>query len=131
MSTKKKVIKYLLSEDREFDNGVIKVHIGRDNFKTSNINHLGEKEFINILSLLETEGLIHVHFRGNSKDLSCFITIFLYEPVINYFNKKRSKIFHNFIEVVKWLIPTIISLISLAIAILSYIHTLQLQQLVK
>lgn len=127
MNTKEKVIQYLLSLDREYTQNKLSVDVGRNKFQSSSIKDIGEDKFIEILSLLETEGMICVNFRTHRRDLQYYITIDLYEPIINYFNRKRVKRTHNFIEVIKWLIPTIISFIALVVAILSYLNTLQVQ----
>lgn len=131
MSNKEKVIKYLLSLDREYNQNKLSVDVIRNNFESSDIGKIGEQEFIRILSLMETEGLIRVNFHTNRRDLKYYITIELYEPIINYFNKKRADRTHKIVEVIKWLIPTIISLIALIVAILSYMNSLTVQQLVK
>lgn len=131
MNTKEKVIQYLLSLDREYTQNKLSVDVGRNKFQSSTIKDIGEDKFIEILSLLETEGMIRVNFRTHRRDLQYYITIDLYEPIINYFNRKRVKRTRNFIEVIKWLIPTLISLIALVVAILSYLNTLQVQQLMQ
>lgn len=110
---REKVIKFLLSIEREYKSNKLSINISRNNFESSKISSLGEEKFINQLAILETEGLIKVNFHTGHRSLQYYITIELYEPIINYFNKKKRRKTHNFIEVIKWLVPTCISILAL------------------
>lgn len=112
-NTKERVIKYLLSKERKYNANKLSVDVGRKTFEKSGISDIGESEFINQLSILETEGFITVHFRTAHRDLTYFVTIDLYEPIIDYFGKKKSRKRRNRIDMIKWLIPLAISVMSL------------------
>lgn len=126
-NTKEKVIRYLLSLEREFKNNSLYVDISRKKFNASKISKMGETELMNQLILLDTEGLIKLKFRTGYRNLEYSIPTILSNDIIHYFDKKRNQKMHKCIEVIKWLIPTIISLLALIISILSYINTLGLQ----
>lgn len=126
-NTKDNVIRYLLSLDREFKNNVLYVNISHKNFNESKISKIGEEELINQLMLLDTERLIKLKFRTGCRNLDYYIPTILSNDIIHYFDKKKKQKIRNYIEVVKWLVPIIISLLALIISILSYINTLGLQ----
>ncbi len=90
-TTKERVIQYLLSKDRNYNDNKISVDVGRKSFSESEICDIGEEEFINQISILETEGLIRVNFHTAHRDLKYYITIDLYASILNYFNDKKSK----------------------------------------
>ena len=114
---KESIIKFLLSLDRNYNNNKLSVDVSRSCFISSKIASIGENEFINQLSLLETEGIIKVNFRTKNRDLQYYISIDLYEPLLNYFNKKkasrRKTINHILWEFFKFIIPVTISLLAL------------------
>ena len=113
MNTKERVIKFLLSKEREYNNNKLSVDVGRNSFFESEISDIGEDEFINQISILETEGLIKVNFRTAHRDLKYFITIDLLEPILNYFDNKKSKTKSNRREWVRTYLPITISGIAL------------------
>lgn len=45
----------------------LSVDISRNNFETSCIKDIGEKQFIKTLSILETEGMVRVNFRTSRR----------------------------------------------------------------
>lgn len=112
-NNKTRVIKYLLSKERNYNNGKLSVEIGRKTFEQSELSDMGENEFINQLSILETEGFITVHFRTPRRDLACFVTVDLNEPIINYFKNKKAQTTISKREWVRTYIPIIISAIAL------------------
>lgn len=113
MNTKERVIKFLLSKEREYNNNKLSVDIGRNSFSESEISDIGEDEFINQISILETEGLIKVNFRTAHRSLKYFITIDLLEPILNYFDNKKSKSKSNRREWVRTYLPITISILAL------------------
>ena len=54
MNTKESVIQYLLSKEREYKNNKLSVNVSRNSFVDSKIAAIGEEEFINQLSILES-----------------------------------------------------------------------------
>lgn len=120
---KTRVIKYLLSKERKYNNGKLSVEIGRKTFQQSELSDMGENEFINQLSILETEGFITVHFRATHRDLTYFITVDLHEPIINYFKNKKAKKINNRREIIRTYIPITLSLIAIIISIISLIKS--------
>lgn len=112
-NNKTRVIKYLLSKERNYNNNKLSVEIGRETFEQSEISNIGETEFINQLSVLETEGFITVHFRSPRRDLAYFITVDLHEPIINYFENKKARKQKSRMDIIKWLAPLSISILSL------------------
>jgi len=113
MKTKERVIKYLLSKEREYRNNKLSVNVGRNSFIDSNIADIGEKEFVNQLSILETEGLIKVNFHSAYRDLRYYITIDLLEPILNYFESQKSKSKLSRREWVRTYLPISISVLAL------------------
>ena len=113
MSTKERVIKFLLSKEREYSNNKLSVDVGRNSFANSEISDIGEDEFINQISILETEGLIKVNFRTAHRDLKYYITIDLLEPILNYFESKKSKSKLSRREWVRTYLPITISALAL------------------
>lgn len=113
MKTKERVIQYLLSKDRNYNDNKISVDVGRKSFSESEICDIGEEEFINQISILETEGLIRVNFRTAHRDLKYYITIDLHAPILNYFNNKKSNSKSNRREWVRTYLPITISGIAL------------------
>ena len=91
LNTKEQVIKFLLSLNRDYVNNHIQVSVSRDKFNESDLSHIGENEFINQLSLLETSELITVKFRTCHRDLKYYIDIILNDPILNYFDKKSKE----------------------------------------
>ena len=116
LSTKEQVIMFLLSLEREYKSNNIQTSVSRNKFNDSDISNIGENEFINQLSILETAGLITVNFSTGHRDLKYYITVILHEPILNYFDNKKKNVKHIIWELVKFLIPTIISIIALVIA---------------
>ena len=47
MNTKERVIKFLLSKEREYNNNKLSIDVGRNSFSESEISDIGEDEFIN------------------------------------------------------------------------------------
>ena len=113
MSTKERVIKFLLSKEREYSNNKLSVDVARNSFANSEISDIGEDEFINQISILETEGLIKVNFRTAHRDLKYYITIDLLEPILNYFESKKSKSKLSRREWVRTYLPITISALAL------------------
>ena len=113
MKTKERVIKYLLSKEREYRNNKLSVNVGRNSFIDSNIADIGEKEFVNQLSILETEGLIKVNFHSAHRDLRYYITIDLLESILNYFESQKSKSKLSRREWVRTYLPISISVLAL------------------
>lgn len=113
MDTKERVIKFLLTKEREYNNNKLSVDVGRNSFANSEISDVGENEFINQISILETEGLIKVNFRTAHRDLKYFITIDLLEPILNYFESKKSKSKLSRREWIRTYLPITISALAL------------------
>lgn len=113
MDTKERVIKFLLTKEREYNNNKLSVDVGRNSFANSEISDIGENEFINQISILETEGLIKVNFRTAHRDLKYFITIDLLEPILNYFESKKSKSKLSRREWIRTYLPITISALAL------------------
>lgn len=121
MNTKERVIQFLLSTEREYKENGLQVTISRNKYNSSEINDIGEDDFINILSILETEKFIYVNFPTGHKNLQYSITVKLYEPIINYFNNKRET---RRIERNQWIqfwVPVSLSVIALIISIIGLI----------
>lgn len=109
-----KVLKYLLSIERNSDN---QISVGRNNYS---LNDVAEKDFISYLNLLEKAGLIELHWHSPHHDnLIYFVDITLLPDAINYFKTKKSNKKKTIKEDIKWLIPLIISILSLICSIYS------------
>ena len=110
---KEKVIRYLLSEKREYNNNKLSVDIGRDSFANSKIFNIGEDEFIKQISELETDGLIEVKFNAGHRDLKYGVSVVLHSGIINYFDDKKERNKNKRDEWIKFWIPVSISIIAL------------------
>lgn len=122
LSTKEQIIKYLLSLQREYKKNQIQVTISKNAFNKSNISHIGEQELIGQLAILETEGFIAVNFLSPKRDLTYYITIVLYNRILNYFdNKIQAKIIQRNQWIQFW-IPVSISAIALAVSIVALLR---------
>lgn len=111
--TKDRIIKYLLSLDREYINNSIQVSISKKSLETSQLSDIGEEELINQLALMEAEGLITLEFSTAHRNLKYYINIILEPPILNYFLMKKKNAKHIIWEVIKFAVPTIISIIAL------------------
>lgn len=128
LTTKEQVIKYLLSLDREYNNK-LSVDVSRTKFESSEISSIGEDEFINQLSILETEGYILVNFRTGYRDLKYYITVILYDKIINYFEDKKQKKIERRNQWIQFWIPICFSVIAIILSICSLV--LQYVELVQ
>lgn len=109
-----KILEYLLSIERNSNN---QISIGRYNYSLRNI---AENDFISYLHLFEKSGLIELHWHSPHHDnLICFVDITLLPDAINYFKVKKSNKKKTVKEDIKWLIPLIISILSLICSIYS------------
>lgn len=109
-----KTLKYLLSIERNSDN---QISVGRNNYSLNNVT---EKDFISYLNLFENSNLIKIHWHSPHHDnLICFVDITLLPDAINYFKTKKSNKKKTIKEDIKWLIPLIISILSLICSIYS------------
>lgn len=121
LTIKEQVIKYILSIDREYKNNRLSVDISRKNFIESELSFISEEEFINQLSLLETEGYITVNFRTGDRNLQYYITVILHDLIINYFENKKLKNIEIRNQWIQFWIPISISIAALIVSILALI----------
>lgn len=121
LTIKEQVIKYILSIDREYKNNRLSVDISRKNFIESELSFISEEEFINQLSLLETEGYITVNFRTGDRNLQYYITVILHDLIINYFENKKLKKIEIRNQWIQFWIPISISIAALIVSILALI----------
>lgn len=121
LTIKEQVIKYILSIDREYKNNRLSVDISRKNFNESELSFISEEEFINQLSLLETEGYITVNFRTGDRNLQYYITVILHDLIINYFENKKLKNIEIRNQWIQFWIPISISIAALIVSILALI----------
>lgn len=121
MTNKEKVLKYLLVQERDKTNPN-RIYLGLNSYNS--IKKLSKFDFASQLLLLEENKLIKCDFRGRA-DASAPCFVHLLDSGLNYFTRKKSsilkRIFTGFWDFIKFLIPTILSLISLLIAILAYL----------
>lgn len=115
------ILQYILSLPRSSQNSV---SIGTQ-MKTCP-SGVEEKNLIRILNTLEQNGYIRLKWYGtNHNSLNNAVDIFILSDGNNYFiNKKISKR-NKRIDFIKWIIPLIISGISLAISITALVLKLK------
>jgi hypothetical protein len=103
-----KVLKYILSFERKATN---KISIGKYNYSLSDVSI---KEFISCVNILEHSNMIQVRWYGNQKDnINIAIDITILPNGMNYFDNKKSVRRKNTKDNIKWIIPLIISILSL------------------
>lgn len=107
------------------------VDVGRKSFSNSDISDIGEEEFINQISILETDGLIAVKFRTPERNLTYSISVVLHSGIINYFDNKRKQKKQKRSERIRFWIPVSISILALAVSILALLLELQVIQPVQ
>ena len=85
-----------------------------------------EKTLIRTLNMLEQNGYIRLKWYGtNHNNLNLAVDIFILPDGDNYFANKKIAKRNKRIDFVKWIIPLIISIISLAISITALVMKLK------
>lgn len=111
MISKNKTIKILLSLERSNHN-----IISLDRVKVKEL-HIDENEIIQQLYLLSNERYIKIHTKSQFDDFDRYWEIELLPSCVHYFSDKRNinikRVIHIIWEVIKFAIPTIISIIAL------------------
>lgn len=121
------VIDFLLNLDREYTKGKLYVNVSRKSF---NIPNMAEDEFINEISLLESDYFISVNFPTGHRDLSHFITITLNPPILHYYENKKSIKKQNHTKWIQFWIPVTISALALLWNICNTIYSSYLKELI-
>ena len=89
-------------------------------------NEIEEKNLIRILNTLEQNGYIRLKWYGiNHNSLNVAVDIFILPDGDNYFVNKKITKRNKRIDFMKWIIPLIISIISLAISITALVLKLK------
>jgi hypothetical protein len=102
-----KVLKFLLSLPRDIDNTV-----SVSNSMCTIPSNISETEFITILNSLEQNGFLKLKWINKNHDnLNNYVTITILNE--NYFKEKSANNIKNLKDNIKWLIPLIISILSL------------------
>ena len=128
MTTKERVIQYLLSKERTYNDNKLYVSVSRKSFSESEISDIGESVFIHHLSLLETDGLITVTFRTGHRDLSYRVVIVLHSSIINYFEDKKMASINRRNNWIQFWIPVCLSAVALAVSIIALLLELKVIQ---
>lgn len=108
------IIKYLLNKSRGENNRIDFVPKNYDDF--ASIKPAEIKEF---LSDLATKGFITCNFLDHREKAWC--NIVLQKPILDYFSSKRKRMLSAINDHFRFLITTIISLVSLVVAIAALI----------
>lgn len=119
-----KILTFLLSLPRDTNN---RITVSRKNY---NLDY-SESDFINKLRDIETLGYFEIKYlTGHHNTLKTYIEVIPNGNTLSYFMDKKNKKSQKKRDLIKWLIPVIISSLSLLWNILNTLYSTHLKELI-
>lgn len=119
-----KILTFLLSLPRDTNN---RITVSRKNY---NLDY-SESDFINKLRDIETLGYFEIKYlTGHHNTLKTYIEVIPNGNTLSYFMDKKNKKSQKRRDLIKWLIPVIISSLSLLWNILNTLYSTHLKELI-
>lgn len=119
-----KILTFLLSLPRDTNN---RITVSRKNY---NLDY-SESDFINKLRDIETLGYFEIKYlTGHHNTLKTYIEVIPNGNTLSYFMDKKNKESQKRRDLIKWLIPVIISSLSLLWNILNTLYSTHLKELI-
>lgn len=119
-----KILTFLLSLPRDTNN---RITVSRKNY---NLDY-SESDFINKLRDIETLGYFEIKYlTGHHDTLKTYIEVIPNGNTLSYFMDKKNKKSQKRRDLIKWLIPVMISSLSLLWNILNTLYSTHLKELI-